>query len=299
VTVVVGVDGGGTRTRAVVLDVLGEEIGRAEGPGGVVTLDAPEVAVRAVTAAVEAAVRQTGRQLPVAVLWAGLAGAGGEACRRRVTTELHRAGLAARVVVGTDADAAFAAAFEEGPGILLIAGTGSIAVGRLEDGTGVRVGGWGRTIGDEGSGYAIGVAALQAVMRAQDGRAPPTALTEPILAWCDVADPFGLVHWIDRASKAEVAALVPIVARAADEGDESATEVLAEAVVALEKHVAAMLGREGWPARVPLVLWGGLVAEGGPLRDAMVNAMAAYPVKLSGDPIDPPAGAATMALRLL
>ena len=297
---VIGVEGGGTRSRAVVLDERGVELGRAEGPGNVVTQEAPEDAVRAVSEAVRSAVDRTGLALPGAALWAGLAGAGREEARMSVSDALASAGLADRVHVGTDAEAAFQDAFGDGPGILLIAGTGSIVWARGDDGVWVRVGGWGQHIGDEGSGYAIGVAALQHVLRAHDGRDPPTGMTERVLAQSGVGDAAGLVEWIGSASKGEVAALAPMVAEAAASLDPAGTSILERAVTELEAHVGSVLERTGpWDEPAPLVMWGGLLGEGGALRSATLQALERYPVSVSHVELDPAGGAARLALRHL
>ena len=282
------------------LDERGVELGRAEGPGSVVTQEAPEDAVRAVSEAVRSAVDRTGLTLPGAVLWAGLAGAGREAARRSVSDALVSTGLADRVQVGTDAEAAFHDAFGDLPGILLIAGTGSIVWGRGSDGAWVRVGGWGQHIGDEGSGYAIGTAALRHVLRAHDGRDPPTSMAESVLEHCGVGDAAGLVGWIGSASKGEVAALVPIVAEAAASLDPAATSILGRAVTELEAHVGSVLERTGpWHGPAPLVVWGGLLGEGGALRSATLQALERYPVSVSHGELDPPGGAARLALGYL
>lgn len=297
---VVGVDGGGTRTRAVVLDAEGVEVGRAEGPGVVVTRERAAVAVHAVSTTVKAAVEEAGGRLPVDALWAGLAGAGQDAARTAVLGALVKAGLASVVHVGTDVEAAFHDAFGEGPGILLISGTGSIAWARTDAGFRVRVGGWGHHLGDEGSGYWIGLAALRAVVRAEDGRDPPTALTAPVLERCGQRHARGLIGWVDGATKGDVAALAPLAAEIAAAGDPAAEAVIAEAVGHLDAHVAvtlAKLGNSGEPP--PVRLWGGLLADGGPLGGAVTAALAARGIVVAETEIDPPAGAARLARALL
>ncbi len=265
-----------------------------------VTREAPGDAVRAVSEVVRSAVDRADLTLPGAVLWAGLAGAGREEARRAVSDELASTGLADRVRVGTDAEAAFQDAFGDGPGILLIAGTGSIVWGRGSDGAWVRVGGWGRHIGDEGSGYAIGVAALQCVLRAHDGRDPPTRMAERVLEQCGVGDAAELVEWIGSASKGEVAALVPIVTEATASLDSAATSILEGAVTDLERHVGSVLERTGpWEGPAPLVVCGGLLAKGGALRSATLQALERYPISVSDVELDPPRGAAMLALRHL
>ncbi|HET9947436.1 MAG TPA: BadF/BadG/BcrA/BcrD ATPase family protein [Longimicrobiales bacterium] len=296
----VGVDGGGTRTRAVIIDERRLELGRAEAPGAVVTLRDPRAAAEAVAQAVRAAAARACADLPAAVLWAGLAGAGHEATRAAVQRELEALDLAERVGVGTDVNAAFHAAFPEGPGILLVAGTGSIGWARSAAGRIGRVGGWGQLLGDEGSGYALGLGALRAVARAEDGREGPTLLRDLVLRALRLSDPADLIPWAGAARKADVAALVPVVLEAEERGDAAARALVARAVADLAEHVTAILARLGpWSAPPPLHLWGGLIGEGGPLRERLFRALTALPVQLQEGRIDPEMGAAALALAML
>lgn len=298
--VVAGVDGGGSRMRAVLVDGTGLELGRGEAPGCVVTVETCEAAANAVVEAVADASRAAGVRLPVDSLWAGLSGAGREPARLAVLGRLRDAGLAPSLGVGTDAEAAFQDAFPDGPGILVIAGTGSIAWSRDERGRTGRVGGWGTHLGDGGSGYAIGMAALRRVALAEDGRERPTALKDRLLARLGLEDPRELIEWAGRAGKRDVAALVPMVEGAADQGDAVAASVLDEAAAELDAHVAAVLERTGpWSENPRLALCGGLVWERGPLRTRIVRALAGHRVALVERDVDPPLGAARLALDLL
>ena len=298
--IVIGIDGGGSRTRAVLVDETGLELARGEGDGAVVTERTSDEAVGAVVAAVRAATLDAGLRLPVDALWAGMSGAGAEPARRAVLRKLANAGLAKSAEVGTDVEAAFHDAFPDGPGVMLVAGTGSIAWARDERGRTGRVGGWGTYLGDGGSGYAIGMAALRRLVRAEDGREVPTMLRERLLARLSLPDPRDLVEWVAAAGKRDVAALVPVVAEAADEGDAVASAVLDEAVAELDAHVAAILDRMGpWSEPPGLALCGGLVWERGPLRARLVHALAGRPVEVLAREVDPPLGAARLALALL
>lgn len=287
--------------RCVLQDATGREISRAEGPGAVAAQERPRLAAAAVAGVVRSACASGGVTLPGGGLWAGLSGAGREAASRAVTEELERAGLADRVRVGSDVDAAFHAAFSGGPGLLLIAGTGSIALARNARGKAVRVGGWGRHIGDEGSGYALGLGALKSVARAEDGRAAPTVLRDAVLArvGADAAD--ALIPWVASAAKADVASLAPLVTSAAERGDRAAEALIERALSDLLKHVATALERSGpWPDEPELVLWGGLVGRGKPLRAPLIERLEGYPVAVMVDrEPDPASGAASMALDLL
>lgn len=299
-TLAIGVDGGGTLTRAVLIDGRGTELSRGGSSGAVVTAGAPEAAAKAVSEAVHAAAERGGVALPVGGLWAGLAGASLAAGRQTVAAELEAAGLAERVVVGTDVEAAFHDAFGQGPGILLIAGTGSIAWGRNATGAVVRVGGWGERLGDEGSGFAIGAGALRAIALADDGRGPATALRQLVLEHLSIDRTDGLIGWAATATKGAVAALAPLVSRASTADDPAAAAILATAVADLCLHLDTVLDRTGpWPEPPELVLWGGLIGHGGPLRDAVADAVDAYSVRLSSDDLDPAMGAAKLALATL
>lgn len=297
--VVVGVDGGGSALRALVTSDAGAELARHEvatvhSPAG-----APVLVAGAIGDLVQIACASAGVAPPVAALWAGLAGAGREPVRAELEAALGRTGVAGRVRVGTDIQAAFHDAFGAGPGILLMAGTGSIAWGRAEDGREARVGGWGWLLGDEGSGYAIGLEAMKRVVRAADGRAPRTGLTERLLRRLGLVRPEELIAWSARAPRAPVAALVPDVHAAAVDGDPAAVEVLEAAVEALEAHVLTLLGTLGPWERSPMVaLGGGLLATGGPLHDRLVGVLRVHYLPQLERDVDPARGAAALAREL-
>ncbi|HSG08404.1 MAG TPA: BadF/BadG/BcrA/BcrD ATPase family protein [Longimicrobiales bacterium] len=298
--IVIGVDGGGTHTRAVALDESGEEVGRAEGRSAVADERDPEAAAGAVAEVCSAAATKAGRPLPAGFVWAALSGAGREGARSAVEMALERLGVAAAVHVDTDVGAAFHDAFGGGPGILLISGTGSIAWGRSEDGRQGRVGGWGHHIGDEGSGYAIGLDALRRVARHADGRAPHTGLQRMVLDRLGLERVGELVQWAAAASRAEVAALAPLVAVASREGDEVAGEILVQAVEALEGHVVALLQSLGpWQTPPHVALAGGLLRPGRALRDPLKTLLERYRLPVLDRTLDPASGAARLALQSL
>lgn len=279
----IGVDGGGTRSRALVGDAEGRELGAADGGPGLIDPAAPGDAALAVAAVAREAARRAQVRLPARALWAGLAGAGGERARAEVEKELRDAGLAHRVVVGSDVEAAHADAFGDGPGVLLVAGTGSVARAVDPRGEVVTVGGWGALLGDEGGGYGIGLDGIRAVLRAADGREPPTKLTGALLAETGAEGPRGLADWAAVASKGQVAALAVAVAEVSKTGDAVAARVVHRALLAVREHLEAVLGRTGgWAGRPPVAFVGGLVRAGGVLREAVAEAAgeAGYEVRL-------------------
>ena len=295
----IGVDGGGTWTRAVVVDQDGHELGRGETEGAVVTTYEPEAAAEAVRQAVDRALVNTSLSAPGDILWAGLSGAGNDEARTAIEDALVKSHVAEKIVVSTDVEVAFHDAFGFGPGIMLVAGTGSIAWARRPDGTVVRVGGWGQHIGDEGSGYQIGMDALRCITRAEDGRAGPTALRDTILRHLGLEDVQGLVGWIGIASKREIAALVPLITQAAAQDDPASKGILELAIQGCRRHLEAIFEISGpWIDQPPIVaLWGGLLRSGGPLHDEILRVVGDYGLEILVRDPDPALGAARLALE--
>lgn len=295
----VGVDGGGTRSRALVGDGAGRELGAADGGPGLIDPRDPERAVRVVAAVVRAAAADAGVDLPVRGVWAGLAGAGNEAARRAVEVGLRDAGLARAVAVGSDVEAAHADAFGDGPGVLLVVGTGSAVRAVDPRREVVRVGGWGALLGDEGSGYRIGMGGLRAVVRSADGREPRTALADALLSLTGADDPKGLPVWAAGATKGEIAALSVEVARVAREGDSVAARVIHRALGEIRAHMEAVLERTaGWTGPAPVALVGGLIREGGPLREAVAEMAAELGCEVRLGEVVPERGALRLAMGL-
>jgi glucosamine kinase len=294
-----GVDGGGTRTRVAIVDEAGHECARAEGPPTLVDPADPDATVGVIADLCREVAARAGAEIPVAGLWAGIAGAGTEPTRGVVEATLREAGLSSLTGVGADAEATFHDAFPSGPGILLISGTGSIALGRGADGSTLRVGGWGLYLGDEGSGYRIGMSALRALTQAEDGRGVPTDLRDPILKALGVARPPDLIKWMATARKADVASLVPLICEVAETGDRAATIVIEKAVDELVEHVRTLMRRlEPWPAPPRVALAGGLIEEDGPLRPRMVRAIEELPCRFQERAPDGARGACSLATLL-
>ncbi len=295
----IGVDGGATRTRAVLVDARLREIARAEGGASIADPQAPERSADVIALVVGDVMERAGVPAPCRALWAGVAGAGRETVRSGVRMALERFDLASRVEVGTDVEAAFEDAFDDGSGILLVAGTGSIGWGRSEAGIVGRVGGWGSLLGDEGSGYAIGLEALRRITRDADGRGEPTRLEELILGELDLDDVESLVMWAQMVTKGEIAALVPLVVEASRGGDAVAGEILVEAVEELEGHLLTLLDNLGpWSSRPRVAMTGGLLDPDGPLRRPMESTLQQHRIDLVNRPLFPALGAARLATRL-
>jgi glucosamine kinase len=245
---VLGLDAGGTKTVCLLADARGRILAEGRGPGANLHV-AGELAVEKVLHEVmETAIGD--RAITPDAICLGIAGVDRDDEARTVRAIMRRIGHKSRVLVVNDALVALVAGAGDAPGIVIIAGTGSIAYGRNAAGEAARAGGWGHMIGDEGSGYWIGREALAAVMRAADGRGPATALTSDILAHFTVDDVSRLPRIVyDReVPRMSVAALGPIVQRVADQGDAVATRILeraAEELVLAAQSVASRLEMRG------------------------------------------------------
>jgi N-acetylmuramic acid 6-phosphate etherase len=267
----IGVDGGGTRATAALADADGAVFYRDVGPAGIVRTDSAAAAAAVVAQLARALLAKVGAAR-AETLCCGLAGAGRAVERDAVRDQLEATGVATHVLVVGDAEAAMADAFDGDAGVLVIAGTGSIAWASTHDGDAIRVGGWGQLLGDEGSGFAIGLAGLRAVVRAADGRNPPTLLHGELLAAAQLPEVEDLVRFTGQAAKSAIAALAPVVLRCAAEGDAVAAAIRDSAVheLALLGATAAARARLDEPR---LALAGGLIAPGGALRGAVAAAL--------------------------
>jgi N-acetylglucosamine kinase-like BadF-type ATPase len=191
----------------------------------------------------------------------GIAGVDRPDDARVVRGIMRRIGYKARILVVNDALVALEAGAPGLPGVVVIAGTGSIAYGRNEHNQAARAGGWGYVLGDEGSGYWIGRAALRAVLREADRRGPATKLTQELLTFYGVPRAQDLIHQVYAATlrPAAIAALAQGVMRAFVAGDEVATGILRGAADYLESFalsVARRLDLVG--SEFPFVLSGGM-----------------------------------------
>src|SRR5687768_3962866 len=256
---VLGIDVGGTKTVCLLADEAERVIadGRDEGAN---LQGAGELALEKVLHSVmEKTLEGTG-VIPSAICLgiAGVDRASDEAVVRSIMT---RIGYKARILVVNDALIALQAGIGEGPGIVIVSGTGSIAYGRNDHAEASRAGGWGYVLGDEGSGYWIGRAALRAVLRQADKRGPSTALTPMLLEHFGVQQPQGLIHQVYHTNlkPAAIGALARSVQSAFAVGDEAAIGILRAAANELESSalsVARRLGMVGQP--FTFILAGGI-----------------------------------------
>jgi glucosamine kinase len=266
--ILIGADVGGSKTAVGVSD--GEKIlARAEGPGAAVRPGRALASAAVIAEVVRKALAGAGR-LNGDVLYVGAAGAGREPEREELRKALRGENLGAVVTVSTDIEIALAAVFDTEPGIVVSAGTGSVAVGRDRAGKQHRIGGYGWQMGDEGSGYAIGRAALGAVSRAADGRSPRTALSERVLSASRSETFEDLIRWAAGGSPAEVASLAPHVLDVAAHGDPLAQGICDYAARELTQLAVCLVPVMDVQTPVGVALTGGLLSSEGPLRRSVL-----------------------------
>ena len=265
----------------------------------------PAAAFAALDAAVGAAFAAAGKaRTRVAGACLGLAGAGRAEEQQHVLDWARRADLAENIDVTTDAELLLACGTSEGWGLALVAGTGSIAYGRSAEGCTARAGGWGYLLGDEGSGYALVVAALKAIARAVDERGQPTALTERLLAKLGLRQPqeLGSALYGGMWDRAKLAGLAPLVLDTADAGDSVAESVAADAARELARTGTAVANKLGFGNRsIPLALAGGVLLGSASYRKRVLEALASLGVQ--PDPVtlvhEPAQGAVQRALQAM
>ena len=294
-----GADAGGSHS-TVVIGSPKNILGRADGPGAAMRPGgaAKSAAVLAETARRAAA--QAARELPVERAVVGAAGAGRAQEQAELEAALVEAGVARRVRVLADGEVALATAFGTGAGILVNAGTGSIAYARDPAGELHRAGGYGWQLGDEGGGYWLGRRALDVAARSQDGRGEGSTLLARLLGALGLQHFDDLVRWTATATPAQMAALAPHVLNAAREGEGVARQAVDDAARELVDLAAILARHFPGTGAVPVAIAGGLLLPQSPLtaafRERLGNALKR--ARLVPDRIDSALGALKLAAEL-
>lgn len=237
-----------------------------------------------------------------AAICLGIAGVDRPDDARVMEQIMRRIGYKSRVLIVNDALVALEAGAPGRPGVVIISGTGSIAYGRNESGQAARSGGWGYVLGDEGSGYWIGRAALRAVLRAEDRRGQATALTQLLLAHFGVDQPQGLIHAVYHSNlkPSAIGSLAQCVHQAYAAGDEVAVGILRGAANELESSAMSVARRLNLIGQsFAFILAGGIFKAVPWLKDELSRRL---PVLAPGSSVrllevEPAAGAIRLALQ--
>jgi N-acetylglucosamine kinase-like BadF-type ATPase len=291
-----GIDGGATKTSCAVGDessVLGS--GTA-GASNLLRVDEKQARGALATAVAQACATANINPQQITATCVGVAGA----ARAEVSERIRR--IVAEIVPGRveivgDMMIALQAAFGDGPGVVVIAGTGSIAYGRNHQGEVGRAGGWGFATSDAGSGYWIGRSAVSAVMQAHD-EDESTALTGVIMNGFDARSWDELVLAVNAMPSPDFANLLPAVLSAADHGDVIARDVLSKAGDALANLGEVVIRRRfSGSAAVPVAMAGGVFRNSALVRQVFYNELRSrYPAAaVNATVIDPVRGALELA----
>lgn len=314
---VLGVDGGGSKTVAWLAEIdpttPGAQPGlfenrsepRVVGRGTAGASNFQTVGRRAALEnlgqAVEAAFRDAGRPPgPVACAVLALAGCDRPENSQALQQWADARQLAASLRIVHDGASVLAAGTPENWGAALIAGTGSFAFAQRPEGDGVRAGGWGYLLGDEGGGYWIALSGLRAAARAAEGRGPETSLLPTFMKHFGLSEPLELISAVHRLAddRAALAGLAQLVLAAADQ-DAVARTIVHQAGDELAGLVASAVRRAGLSGPFPLAMAGGLLVHSRVLQDRVAEALEAHRLKAHPTTLvpEPVVGAVRLAAR--
>lgn len=300
-----GVDGGGTSTVALLGSDDGVPIGKGEaGPSNAKAVG-NAAARQALQAAIGAAFHSAGLEVgPVAVACLGLAGFDRPEDKQLLGDWAQTGHWAERLLLVNDGDLVVAAGTPEGWGVGVIAGTGSIAVARTPDGRKARAGGWGHLIGDEGSAYGTVLAALKKVARRADRRDPSTNEPDPLTAHLcralGISGPDQLVSalYAPGFHRSKIAALAPAVLTAADLDPSIGLELLRPGGIELAQMAIAAAQAVGWNSGpLPLALAGGFLLSSQIVGQALINDLRVHGFDPMSTPVTEPARGALVLAR--
>lgn len=275
---IIGIDGGGTKTVGCAADVTGKILGQVEkGPSNYHITGVAKFTAVIAGIIDELAVNCNLKKANLLVVSLGLAGADRVRDREIVLEALADLGLPCCYLVNSDAKIALVAGLGKAEGIVLIAGTGSIAYGINGQGDVIRAGGWGHLASDEGSGYAIGRQAVARGIRAAEGRDKATVLMDMIMEYAGLKSWNDMIGYINNqtTSKSDIAAFAQVVGDAAKQGDQVAIEIVKQAGDALASLVESVITRGfGLGEAVQVCLYGGIVTNILMVRERLEEALA-------------------------
>src|SRR5699024_6898744 len=255
-----GIDGGGTKTAIVVVDIDGNVVARRTTTTSNSAVIGHERAGNTLHELLESTAAECGHDLPFAAAWFGLSGSDRPEDHRLLRPRVED--LAQSVTMTNDAELALGG-LPDRIGVAIVAGTGSICFGQNAAGGRERAGGWGHIFSDEGSGYGIAVDALRAFAAARDGAGPETSLTSRMMDYWDIEDPFTIITRIydQETTKGDIASMARLVVDAAEAGDEVAREILERGARSLVSFAAAVARRLELGPELAIACVGGMLGS--------------------------------------
>jgi len=296
-SLIFGADGGGTKTLGVLADSAGAHLARCDaGASNPTTVGVAQSAatLRELIGRCCSQVQRQPGEVSIAVL--GLAGVATASIRADLHAALARVlaadGAAPAISLEPDSRIALEGAFAGGPGAIVISGTGSNVLGKDRDGLLHSAGGWGRVLGDEGSGFDIGLRALKLTVLEIDGRSVPTAIGRALRERFGWSTRDHLIAAVYR-EQFPIASVAPVILELGDAGEPVALELLRSAAGPLADQARVVLRQLGTDPRVAFV--GGLVSHRTSYSEILSGALRAQVPELSIIPaMHPPVEGALM-----
>ncbi len=295
---VMGIDGGGSNLRVIVatsdLQVVGESHAGTVNPSVI----GREASVSLIGQHMQAAIENAHLQPDdIQAVCIGVAGASAEHSADWLREVVGAVTPNAQIRPSADQEIALMGAHGKREGILILAGTGSVAYGVSPAGAAAVVGGWGYLLGDEGSGYWLGLSAIKAISQASERRAEKTSLTDIVLRELNLANPRDLIRWLYAEPRnAEIARFAPLVLEQAEAGDAVASRLVAEAVQHLAGHITAIREILNFPD-APIAFAGGLLTRPNALSSGLSRQLHLPTTPMPKHP--PVIGAVLLALEML
>lgn len=304
---VVGIDGGGTKTSAIILDTTGRIIGYGEGGPSTYGVVSTEVTRESIASAVRQACQAANLSTPIfASAFLGLGNVVSDMDRKAVQIIAADLGLAPVERIGVDHDCriALSGGLSGRPGIVLIAGTGTSCFGLNLQKQSWRSGGWGPLIDDEGSGYWLGIQAMRAAVREYDGRNGTTILTSMVQNHLQLEEMNELMNrlYAGGMTRSDIAKMAPLVFKAAKTGDKTAFSILQTGCQSMADCVLAVARKLRMDQeKCELAIVGGLTQAGDMLiRLLSITVYERLPkCKVIQAELSPAIGAAILALQML
>lgn len=264
-----GIDGGGTKTVAIICDENGKLVSRYVGKSINYNSVGTDTARANLKETVDGVLE--GKDITLSSAFIGMPALSSRA-DDSFTKELCGGIIdCPKIAMDSDVYIGLEAMKIDGAAAMVVSGTGSMAVGRLENGNVIFKGGWGYILGDEGSGYALALDAVKAAICGAEGSAEKTALTQRVLEHFDVDNVYGLIDifYDPPISNSEVAKLAPALFECAKDGDRVANAIIDRHAQLLADTVCALLAE--LPCGTPLGMWGGILVNCAMFREKFVS----------------------------
>lgn len=301
-----GVDGGGTKTQAWLARIDDQGQPQVLGRGIAGSSNKVAIGFESAMANLGDAIKQAfaDAQLamsPIASAAFALAGSGTEEVRQQILDFVKQNFLVESASVIHDGQAVLQAGTPDGWGIAMIAGTGTVAYGANLSGKTAVVGGWGYWFGDEGSAYWLGQSALRAISHAADGRADPTALTAVILNKLETREPREILAALLRKGdvRREIANLAELVCQVAEQQDDVANQIVNQAAQHWSRHIECLAQQLVPDEPFPLALAGGVLCGSSYARGRLIEQLEAKQLRTSSVEFvsEPVVGCVQLALK--